>query len=168
MARSHKYAKRAPDNTSATCEICGNEVSPGTLKCPFCESVQTLSSPIPRSSARQQKITTINIKEGLPLADDAITRLQKGIASARSSGSRVVRVIHGWGSSGKGGVIRSRVHQHLVSMRSNGFISDFVPGDEFSISTEGGDLLLQKCPELRKEMVHDRRTPGIKIGRAHV
>ncbi len=108
-----------------------------------------------------RQVVTLNIKTGLPLADDAINRMQSGVAIERANGTRVVRIIHGWGSSGRGGTIRERVHQELASMRARGTIIDYIPGEEFSISSEKGDRLLLACPELRTQMVQDRRNPGI-------
>jgi hypothetical protein len=46
---------------------------------------------------------TLNLKEGFPTVDDARRRLLSEMQSARARGVRVIKVIHGWGSSGEGG-----------------------------------------------------------------
>lgn len=46
---------------------------------------------------------TLNLEAGFPSVDDAQRRLLAEMQSARQDGLRVLKVIHGWGSSGEGG-----------------------------------------------------------------
>ncbi len=103
------------------------------------------------------------MKAGLPSGDEAVAMLETGLAVARGQRARVVRVIHGWGSSGTGGTIRERIRQHLNGLRGRGSIRSWVPGDDFSISSEASDRLLRSVPELRRQLVQDRHNPGISF-----
>ena len=51
----------------------------------------------------EKTIYIINIEEGLPDVDGALRVLEYQFASAAAIGERVVKVIHGYGSSGRGG-----------------------------------------------------------------
>jgi hypothetical protein len=51
-------------------------------------------------------LRTVNLEEGLPSVEQARTRLVSEITSARSAGTRLLKVIHGYGSSGVGGDLR--------------------------------------------------------------
>ena len=53
------------------------------------------------------RVRTINIESGMPTVEEGRGRLERKLDDARQRGVRVVRVIHGWGSSGKGGQLRS-------------------------------------------------------------
>ena len=46
---------------------------------------------------------TLNLEAGFPTIDDARRRLLSEMQSARARGVRVIKVVHGWGSSGEGG-----------------------------------------------------------------
>ena len=48
---------------------------------------------------------TINLEAGFPSVDDARRRLVSEMQSARARGVRVIKVVHGWGSSGEGGTL---------------------------------------------------------------
>ena len=46
---------------------------------------------------------TINLEAGFPSVDDARRRLAAGMDSARRGGKRLIKIVHGRGSSGEGG-----------------------------------------------------------------
>lgn len=70
---------------------------------------------------------TINIKENFPTGDQAVTLLTSAIQS--SQGQKIIKIIHGYGSSGVGGEIKHRVHASLRAKKKSGMIKDFVPGE---------------------------------------
>ena len=47
---------------------------------------------------------TVNLKEGMPLVHQALTRLERELAAARARGSDFIRLIHGYGSVNLGTV----------------------------------------------------------------
>ena len=55
---------------------------------------------------RFANIRTANIKENLPTVDEALAALRNELMSARHQGIKVVKIVHGYGSSGKGGAIK--------------------------------------------------------------
>lgn len=141
----------------ATCSTCGNDL--GTSgRCPFCGAAQVGCATRKRSAAR---IVTVNLKQNRPVVDEAIAHLDREIAAARMGGVRLIRLIHGWGSSGAGGAIRDAVRRHLESLRRARRIQAFAPGDEFSEETNRGRELLRAYPALRSSLRTDRENPGI-------
>ena len=67
----------------------------------------------------------VNIKYDMPTADLAVRRATYAIENGRTLGASAVKLIHGYGSSGKGGKIRLEVRatKPLTSAAGNGNIS---------------------------------------------
>ncbi len=144
------------------CATCGNEIADAVRQCPFCNH----GVPVAHGRARRaavDTVVTINLKQGLPTVDEALARLDRELATARAHGSRVVRVIHGWGSSGVGGAIRTAVRHHLRTAIRQRHARSFVPGDDYSDATDQGQALLHECPALRAELRTDRHNPGVTL-----
>jgi polyphosphate kinase 2 (PPK2 family) len=94
----------------------------------------------------------LNLKEDHPSAEEARRRLVEAIARARSQRRpRVLVVIHGWGSSGKGGVIRDTVRQALHAMAARAEVRGFVRGEDLGPRTEAGRRLVSAFPTLASE-----------------
>ncbi len=51
-------------------------------------------------------ITVVNIEKGMPTAKDAMLRLEQALRTARAKREPAIKIIHGYGSSGRGGAIR--------------------------------------------------------------
>jgi len=107
------------------CEVCGNEINSRASQCPFCGATRTLLSP--KSEARPYRV--INLEKGLPIVRDAMQRLHNEVEASRLLGCRVLVLIHGYGSSGKGGAIRKEVRSRLQYLRDKKEINDFLPGE---------------------------------------
>ena len=142
-----------------TCSICGNEILGDEWKCRYCDSYQQPG----RSSRRSggEKIKTVNLKKGMPFVDEALGTLSLELHLARSQGVKVLRVIHGYGSSGTGGKIKQAVIQELASLSRGGRVQAYVVGDRYSEDTNQGRDLLSQFPGLRSTLVSDRHNPGI-------
>ena len=88
-----------------TCEQCGNDVENTARVCPFCEQPQVRVLAEHRRVSRI-KILTVNLEEGHPLVDEALNLMERRLYDARLQGTKVVRLIHSYGSSGTGGAIK--------------------------------------------------------------
>lgn len=142
-----------------TCETCGNDIPDSASRCPFCESQQ---QPLVRKAAHHL-LRTLNIKEGMPSVDEALTSLEGDLANARLSGVRVVRLIHGYGSGGTGGKLREACRAWLARKLKARQIKSFIPGEDYSKATNAGRDLLGRFPDLRAGEVSDRQNPGITL-----
>ncbi len=142
-----------------TCSTCGNEIPDDESKCRYCDSDQQPE----RSSRRSggEEIKTINIKKGMPFVDEALDILSLELDLARSQGVQLLRVIHGYGSSGTGGKIKQAVIQELESLSRAGRVHAYVAGERYSEDTQQGQDLLSHFPGLGSTLVSDRHNPGI-------
>jgi hypothetical protein len=95
------------------------------------------------------KIRTINIEAALPTLEDARKQVVAEIRQQKREGVRVLKVIHGYGSSGKGGKLCVGLRKSFALRKKEGVIKDFVVGEDFSIFEEATLALLEAVPELR-------------------
>ena len=90
-------------------------------------------------------LKVINLELGRPYVKEALIRLDEGLKSCKKEGISIVKIIHGYGSTGKGGVIRGECREAL-SKRSD--IKKIVYGEDFKILNRDAFDMKQKEPEL--------------------
>ncbi|MBO4474064.1 MAG: Smr/MutS family protein [Clostridiales bacterium] len=105
----------------------------------------------------------INIKEGMPKVDVATRKLRLELNTMRRVGVNQVKIIHGYGSTGKGGVIKSATHEVLRTMQSEGKISLFCPGEQFGPFETLGKSIVEKCPSFRNDPDWAKANDGITV-----
>jgi hypothetical protein len=71
------------------------------------------------------------------------------LRQARRAGVRVLKVIHGYGSSGRGGTLRLGLRRSFALRKKEGLLKSFILGEDFSIFNEPTLALLEAVPELR-------------------
>jgi hypothetical protein len=108
-------------------------------------------------------IKTVNLKSDQPPVHEALGRLEREIALARLEKHSVLKVIHGYGSSGEGGDIRIAVQKRLREVAEAGQIRDCIFGENWSKSDDTAWRLLQERPEVKKDPDLGRRNRGITI-----
>jgi len=94
-------------------------------------------------------IRTFNVEAGLPTLDEARRLVIEEIKRAKREGTKVLKVIQGYGSSGTGGKLCVGLRKSFGLRKKEGVIKDFVAGDDFSIFNETTLTLLEAMPELR-------------------
>ena len=142
------------------CHVCGNEIDSGSLVCPFCETL--LEKQVARTGTAY-KHKSINLEIGRPFVEAAMTKLRKNIEIAKTEGVSVLTVIHGYGSSGKGGRIRVESRKMLDFLIQEGGIQSYIPGEEFYQRAGSVKIVLRRFPGLAKHVHLNRRNPGITI-----
>lgn len=105
----------------------------------------------------------VNIKYDLPTASDAVKRVTYNIRNGREWGCGAIKIIHGYGSSGKGGKIHNEVRRYLAEQKRKGYIRDFIPGESFSIFDEATRSAFTHCDGLRGDSDLERHNNGITI-----
>jgi hypothetical protein len=78
-------------------------------------------------------LRTYNVEESLPTLEEARKLVMEEIRKAKTGGIRVLKVIHGYGSSGKGGKLCTGLRKSFGLRKKEGVIRDFVVGEDFSI-----------------------------------
>ena len=148
-----------------TCEVCGNSfdtawASPG--RCPYCHHRQSggvKTSSLPLHSLHR----VVNLEKGMPLVEQAMQRLDMEIKASQLQGVRVLSLIHGYGSSGRGGAIRDAVRAHLAFLENQHRVELVIPGEEFEGRSNRGRQLLRRYPFLRSHRDLNRANPGITV-----
>jgi hypothetical protein len=108
-------------------------------------------------------IKVVNLEDGMPRAEQARLRMQHELALARDQGIVAVKLIHGYGSSGTGGVLRDELQQELRRASNDKTITCFIAGEDWTISDETTWSLLKKYPEWKQDSDLGRRNKGISI-----
>ena len=92
-----------------------------------------------------------------------LLRLDRAIVAARSEGVPLLKLIHGYGSTGVGGRLREEVWKALDRFKRNGFITDFIPGENFRISNEASWELIKRDKAMKEDRDFGRANRGITI-----
>ena len=105
----------------------------------------------------------VNIKSDLPTANDAIKRVTYNLRNGKSWGCAAIKIIHGYGSTGKGGKIRTETRRYLQEQKDKRLIKDVIIGEDFSIFNAKTRDVLMLCDELRRDSDLERHNNGITI-----
>lgn len=105
----------------------------------------------------------VNLEEGKPFADTAIRRLTSEIKRSPTLGVTVLKIIHGYGSTGTGGRIRVEARRYLDRLVAAGEIKAYIPGEAFSIFDETTRIALRLCDDLRRDHDLDRHNNGVSF-----
>lgn len=105
----------------------------------------------------------INLEEGHPDVETAMMRLRLELATLRRVGVKTVKVIHGYGSSGKGGAIRQATHSYLSDQLRNRKLKGFCPGESFGPFESRGRKVMELAPDFRQDPDWGRQNEGITV-----
>ncbi len=94
---------------------------------------------------------------------EALSRLEHALQSARQQGISLLKLIHGYGSSGAGGDIRIAVQKRLREMADAGEIRGCIFGENWSKTDEITWTLLKERPELKSDPHLGKNNRGITI-----
>jgi hypothetical protein len=108
-------------------------------------------------------IKTVILKEGMPSVEQARARLHGEIQSARQSGVKLLKLVHGYGSTGVGGDLRIALQSTLRQMAAKGEIRDCIYGENWRKSDERSWELLKRLPELKADGDLGKGNKGITI-----
>ncbi|HLZ41893.1 MAG TPA: hypothetical protein VKQ11_13080 [Candidatus Sulfotelmatobacter sp.] len=94
---------------------------------------------------------------------EALQRLDREIAVARQQKHVLLKVIHGYGSTGAGGDIRIAVQRRLQKLAEAGHIRGCIFGEEWAKSNDQTWKLLQVQAELKRDPDLGKGNQGITI-----
>jgi ribosomal protein S9 len=78
------------------------------------------------------KVRTVNLEANRPTAEEALRIMESELTACRRRGVRAVILIHGYGSSGVGGAIRTAVRRRLAESGLRGVVRMSAGGEEWS------------------------------------
>ena len=105
----------------------------------------------------------VNLEAGMPTVDVARTHLNMALRSAKANRVKVIKLIHGYGSSGRGGAIRADVLAQLARKKRAGQIQEFVRGEDFSPFDSRARAMVAVCPSLSRDVDYSRANHGITM-----
>jgi hypothetical protein len=111
--------------------------------------------------SQDRAIKTLNLKSDMPSVQEALQRLDREILVARQQKQSVVKLVHGYGSTGAGGDIRIAVQKRLHDMA--GQIRGCIFGENWSKSDDATWRLLQAESGLKSDPDLGRRNQGITV-----
>ena len=103
----------------------------------------------------------VDLERGMPRVEQAIRQLTFEIHHSRAHGYTVLKLIHGYGSSGSGGRIRIEARAYLSRLKARGEIRGFISGEDFSIFNGETLAAFRRCGALRRDRDLDRHNNGV-------
>ena len=121
------------------------------------------SLPSPKTTQTMRAFRTLNVEADFPSLDDARRLVLAEIRKVKREGVRVLKVIHGYGSTGKGGTLCHGLRKSFALRKREGVIKDFIPGESFSIFNNAVLLLLEAVPEMRGDPDLSATNEGVTV-----
>ena len=106
---------------------------------------------------------TINIESGMPTVEEARERLKSQLLKAKQGNKKLLKIIHGYGSTGKGGILKSAIRKSLVHRRKEKLVKVIIWGEYFSRDKLQTKELLKRHPSLKSDKDLDRKNEGVTI-----
>jgi hypothetical protein len=94
---------------------------------------------------------------------EALQRLEREIALSRQGKVGLLKIVHGYGSTGAGGDIRIAVQRRLHDLAEAGQIRGCIFGEHWSKADEATWRILQAESALKSDPDLGRRNQGITI-----
>lgn len=92
----------------------------------------------------------INLEENFPSADEALDMLKNRISASRKLRTKILVIVHGYGSSGIGGKIRIKVRSWLKVQEKNHKIKTFIFGEDYNMMNEQAREINKKYKDLQE------------------
>jgi hypothetical protein len=105
----------------------------------------------------------VNLEQDRPTVNVGLLRMERALVAARAEHVALLKLIHGYGSSGVGGILREEVWKSLDRFKRNGFITDFIAGEDFRLSNEASWELVKRDKSLKEDRDFGRANRGITI-----
>jgi hypothetical protein len=108
-------------------------------------------------------LKTVNIEANMPTVEEARQLLLAEVKLAKQSGVKALKIIHGYGSTGKGGVLRGALRTSLLRRKKEGLVTRVIFGEKWSVFEDDARYAIEQCPELRNDRDLNRSNEGITI-----
>ena len=138
------------------CATCGNPVGVHDALCPYCGAVE-------RVQLGRVRVDTVDIGHVDWSVDEARRALEDALELARVARMQALIVVHGYGSTGQGGRIRTMVHKTCNAWQQRRTIRAWLPGGVFGPGNELARAVTTELPELRAGVNWGRKNPGVTV-----
>jgi len=137
------------------CPTCGNPLEGNGTTCPYCGTSVSSGG----GGTRRKRCPVVNLETGRPTVAEALAKLERGIETERRQGAKVLKLIHGYGSSGKGGSLRDAVRRALPALERQGLVRSHVAGEHFT----KGSAIVRQFPWLADDADVGRGNRGVTM-----
>lgn len=105
----------------------------------------------------------INLKENGATVDYALAVLEIEVEAMKKSGEVALKVLHGYGSHGKGGAILTAIRKKLRTWKKSGYIKEFFGGDCWNMFDKKAMNILELDKTIFNDEDLNKSNPGITI-----
>lgn len=105
----------------------------------------------------------VNLKEFSPTVDYALALVEIEIERAKFDGTVAIKVLHGYGSHGKGGAILLELRKRLRLLKKGGKIKNYISGDKWNIFDKDALDALSRDKTIFGDEDLNKANPGITI-----
>lgn len=99
----------------------------------------------------------------MPTVYQAEILVKNNLETYRRKGIKVFKIIHGYGSTGKGGALRTGIRDYLTQLKRAKIIADFVPGEDWSVFNETTRKILDLDSSFSKDSDLGKMNSGVTI-----
>ena len=108
-------------------------------------------------------IKIVNLEDGMPSVEQARSHLNSELRVARASGVKILKIIHGYGSSGVGGDLRIALQSTLRQMADRREVRACIYGENWRKADEHAWAMLKQFPELKEDRDMGKGNRGITV-----
>ena len=108
-------------------------------------------------------LAVTNLEDGMPSVPQAMARLAAELQSAQRRGIKVLKLVHGYGSSGVGGDLRISIQSKLRQMVESGEIRVCIFGENWRSGDDEAWELVKRFPYLKEDRDFGRNNKGITV-----
>ena len=105
----------------------------------------------------------LNLKEHMPPVDIALANLETEIKIAKEFNCNAIKIIHGYGSHGSGGLICVAVKRFLITLKRQNKICEIIDGSQWNFQNDQTRKLIYSNPDWTMDEDFNRNNPGITI-----
>lgn len=110
-----------------------------------------------------RQFNVVNLEDEMPTVPQAMARLAAALQSAQRNKMKILKFIHGYGSSGVGGDLRFSIQSRLRQMAESGEICACIFGENWRKSDDAAWELVKRFPYLKDDPDFGRNNKGITV-----
>lgn len=104
-----------------------------------------------------------NIEKYMPTVYQAEILVKNNLEMYRHKGEKAFKIIHGYGSTGKGGALRTGIRRYLDQLKKAKIIADYVAGENWTAFDETTRKVLDLDDSFRKDKDLGQMNAGITV-----
>ena len=121
------------------------------------------AAPSGKPKVKKALVGIVNLEDGMPTVEEALADLRISLQSMRSCGFRIIKLIHGYGSTGRGGKICIGVRNELAVMIRKRLIRNYVTGEDFGPYSETSRRIADQYRDITRDPDYGKCNHGITI-----